>query len=33
MYSAVHGGEDKKNLPPPENDATFVEEFDKIWNE
>jgi hypothetical protein len=33
MFQAIHGDEDKKNLPNPiENDA-FIEEFDKTWND
>lgn len=33
MYQAIHGGEDKKNLPNPIENDKFVQEFDKIWND
>lgn len=32
MFQAIHGDEDKKNLPNPIENDVFVEEFDKIWN-
>lgn len=32
MYQAIHGEEDKKNLPNPIENDKFEEEFDKIWN-
>lgn len=32
MYQAIHGGEDKKNLPNPIENDKFEEEFNKIWN-
>ena len=32
MYQAIHGGEDKKKLPNPIDNAKFVEEFNQIWN-
>ena len=32
MYSAIHGGEDKKNMPNPANQAKFVEEFNEAFN-
>ena len=33
MYSAVHGEEDKKNMPNPMDEEQFIENFDKIFNE
>ena len=33
IYRAVHGDEDKKNLPNPVENDEFVEEFNKIWND
>ena len=33
MYQAIHGDEDKKNLPNPIENEKFVEEFNKTWNE
>lgn len=33
MYQAIHGEEDKKNLPNPVDNDKFVAEFDKIWND
>ena len=33
MYQAIHGGEDKKNLPNPIENDKFVQEFDKTWND
>lgn len=32
MYQAVHGEEDKKDMPNPMDEAAFVENFDKIFN-
>ena len=32
-YGAIHGGEDKKNLPNPIENDKFLEEFDKMWND
>ena len=32
MYSAIHGGEDKKNMPNPADQAKFVEEFNEAFN-
>lgn len=32
MYEAVHGGEDKYNLPNPAEQASFDEEFNKMFN-
>ena len=33
MYQAIHGGEDKKNLPNPIENDKFVQEFDETWND
>ena len=33
MYQAIHGGEDKKNLPNPIENDKFIKEFDKTWND
>ena len=33
MYQAIHGGEDKKNLPNPIENDNFIKEFNKIWND
>lgn len=33
MYRAVHGGEDKKNMPNPNDQEAFIENFDKMFNE
>lgn len=32
MYAAVHGEEDKKNMPNPLNEEDFVENYDAIFN-
>lgn len=32
-YGAIHGEEDKKNLPNPTENDKFLEEFDKMWND
>lgn len=32
-YGAIHGEEDKKNLPNPIENDKFLEEFDKMWND
>lgn len=32
VYRAIHGDEDKKNLPNPIENDKFIEEFNKIWN-
>ena len=32
MYSAIHGGEDKKNMPNPADQANFVKEFNEAFN-
>lgn len=31
-YQAIHGGEDKKFLPNPDDDAAFIENFNNIFN-
>lgn len=33
MYQAIHGDEDKKNLPNPIENDKFIEEFDNTWND
>lgn len=33
MYRAVHGEEDKKNMPNPADEAAFIENFDKMFND
>lgn len=33
MYSAIHGEEDKKNMPNPADQAKFEEEFNKLFND
>lgn len=32
MYSAIHGEEDKKNMPNPADQTKFEEEFNKLFN-
>lgn len=32
MYSAIHGGEDKKNMPNPAEQAKFIKEFNEAFN-
>jgi hypothetical protein len=32
MYRAVHGEEDKKNMPNPLDEEAFIENFDAIFN-
>ena len=32
MYSAIHGEEDKKNMPNPINEQQMIENFNKIFN-
>ena len=32
MYQAIHGEEDKKNLPNPVENEKFIKEFGQIWN-
>ena len=33
VYRAIHGDEDKKNLPNPIENDDFIEEFNKTWND
>lgn len=33
MYQAIHGEEDKKNMPNPVDNETFIEEFNQTWND
>ena len=33
MYQAVHGEEDKKFMPNPDNEEQFIENFNAIFNE
>ena len=33
QYYAIHGGEDKKNMPNPRDEEQFVENFNNIFNE
>ena len=33
VYRAIHGDEDKKNLPNPIENDNFIEEFNKTWND
>ena len=33
LYRAVHGDEDKKKMPNPNNEQAFVENFDNMFNE
>ena len=32
MYQAIHGEEDKKNMPNPKDEANFVNNFNEIFN-
>ena len=32
MYSAIHGGEDEKNMPNPTDQDKFVKEFNEAFN-
>ena len=32
MYQAIHGDEDKKNMPNPMEQEQFEKEFDAMWN-
>ena len=32
MYRAVHGGEDKQNMPNPNDQAQFIEDFNELFN-
>ena len=33
MYSAIHGGEDKKQMPNPADEEQFVENYNQMFNE
>ena len=33
MYSAIQGEEDKKKMPNPADEADFIKDFDKLFNE
>ena len=33
MYSAIHGGEDKKGMPNPIDEKNFVDNYNKMFNE
>lgn len=33
MYSAIHGGEDKKGMPNPMDEQNFVDNYNKMFNE
>lgn len=33
IFLAIHGDEDKKNLPNPIENDRFIEEFNQIWND
>jgi hypothetical protein len=32
MYQAIHGEEDKKNMPNPIEQDNFEKEFNAMWN-
>ena len=32
MYSAIHGEEDKKFMPNPNDEAEFIEHFNEMMN-
>jgi hypothetical protein len=32
VFRAIHGDEDKKNLPNPIENDKFEKEFDELWN-
>lgn len=32
MYKAIHGGEDKKNMPNPADEAQFIADFNGMFN-
>ena len=32
MYQAIHGEEDKKHMPNPADEQTFIKNFDKMFN-
>ena len=33
MYQAVHGGEDKKNTPNPEDNQKMIDDFNELFNQ
>jgi hypothetical protein len=33
MYRAVHGEEDKKNMPNPANEKQFIQDFNEMYNQ
>lgn len=33
MYQAVHGGEDKKNAPNPQDNRQVVDDFNELYNQ
>lgn len=33
LYTAIHGGEDKKNMPNPIDEKPFIENFNKMFND
>ena len=32
MYSAIHGEEDKKFMPNPQDEEKFIKEFNEVFN-
>ena len=32
MYQAIHGGEDKKNMPNPADQEQFEKDFNELFN-
>ena len=33
LYQAIHGEEDKKHMPNPADEAAFIEDFNKMYND
>jgi hypothetical protein len=33
MYQAIHGGEDKYNMPNPNDDAAFIKDYNHSFKE
>ena len=33
MYQAIHGEEDKKNMPNPKDEADFINNFNEMFND
>ena len=33
MYRAIHGEEDKKNMPNPANEKQFIQDFNEMYNQ